>query len=256
MSVLDSIGTLGLGAVGLASGASPLTLLAGANLASGLLGANAATNAANTQADAARAAQDRLQQNYQQLAPQYDPYLQTGSTGLSKLNASIDSLTDPFSATKMMQGFAPGYDFRLQQGQTATNLANNATGGLIGGNALKGLQDYTQNFASNEYNNAFNQNQTQQGNIYNRLVGLAGIGQTGLTNLSNLATGNASNISQLGVGAANAQAAGTVGATNALTGGLTNTANTNYLATLLANKQPVSSPEYGNVVPQGNSGLA
>lgn len=215
------------------TGANPLTLLAGANLVSGLFGANAATSAANTQADAAKAAQDRLQANYQQLAPQYDPYLQTGATGLNKLNASADALTNPFSVSQMMSGYAPGYDFRLQQGQAATNMANNATGGLVGGNALKGLQDYTQNFASNEFNNAFTQNQAQQTNIYNRLAGLAGIGSTGLTGLSNLATGNATNQAQLGVGAANAQAAGTVGATNAITGGLTNTANTNYLATIL-----------------------
>jgi len=222
------------------TGANPLTLLAGANLVSGLLGANSATDAANIQANAAKSAQDRLQQNYQQLAPQYDPDLQTGASGLSKLNASADALTNPFSVSQMMSGFAPGYDFRLQQGQAATNMANNATGGLISGNALKGLQDYTQGFASNEFNNAFTQNQNQQTNIYNRLAGLAGIGSGALTNLSNLATGNASNQASLGVGAANAQAAGTVGATNALTGGLTNTANTNYLATLLANKQPVA----------------
>jgi len=236
----------------------PFAYLAAATIGSSLIGANAAKSAASTQADAARSGQAQLQQNYQQLAPQYDPYLQTGATGLSKLNASADALTDPFSTSKMMSGFAPGYDFRLQQGQAATNMANNATGGLIGGNALKGLQDYTQGFASNEYNNAFNQYQTQQGNIYNRLVGLAGIGQSGLTGLSNLATGNATNQAQLGVGAANASAAGTIGQANAIGGGLTSAAQNNYLATLLANRQPTTPTpqDYGNVVPLGNSGLA
>ena len=219
-----------------------MSWIATAIVGSSLIGANAAKSAASTQADAARAGQAQLQANYQQLAPQYDPYLQTGATGLNKLNASADALTSPFSVSQMMSGFAPGYDFRLQQGQGATNMANNATGGLIGGNALKGLQDYTQNFASNEFNNAFTQNQTQQGNIYNRLVGLAGIGQTGLTGLSNLATGNATNQAQLGIGAANANAAGTVGAANAISGGLNQYGNQQYLSTLLANKQNPVDP--------------
>ena len=220
----------------------PFAYLAAATIGGSLIGANAAKSAANTQADAARSGQAQLQANYEKLAPQYDPYLQTGATGLNKLNASADALTNPFSVSQMMSGFAPGYDFRLQQGQGATNMANNATGGLVGGNALKGLQDYTQNFASNEFNNAFNQNQAQQTNIYNRLAGLAGIGSTGLTGLSNLSTGNATNQTQLGVGAANANAAGTVGTANAISGGLTGAAQNNYLATLLANKQPVTPP--------------
>jgi hypothetical protein len=224
-----------------------MSWIATAIIGSSLIGANAAKSAASTQADAARAGQERLQQNYQQLAPKFDPYLQTGAIGLDKLNANVDSLTDPFTASKMIAGFAPGYDFRLQQGQNATNLANNATGGLISGNALKGLQDYTQNFASNEFNNAFNQNQTQQGNIYNRLIGLSGIGQTGLTNLSNLATGNATNQTQLGVGSANAQAAGTIGAANALSSGLNQYGNQQYLSTLLANKQPVVQPNTAGI---------
>jgi hypothetical protein len=229
---------------------------AGATLASSLIGANAAKSAAQTQADASRAGQAQLQANFDKLSPNYDPYLQTGQIGLSQLQQNIGGLTQPFGPEQLQQNLAPNYQFQLQQGQNATNLANNATGGLVGGNALKGLQDYTQNTAQGAYQNAFNNYQLQQGNIYNRLVGLAGIGQSGLTGLSNLATGNATNQAQLGIGSANAQAAGTVGAANAISGGLNQYGNQQYLATLLANKQPVTAPEYGNVVPLGNSGLA
>ena len=223
-----------------------MSWIATAIVGSSLISANAARSAASTQADAARAGQAQLQANFEKLSPNYDPYLQTGQIGLNQLQQSIGGLTQSFGPEQLQQNLAPNYQFQLQQGQNATNLANNATGGLVGGNALKGLQDYTQNTAQGAYQNAFNNFQTQQGNIYNRLVGLAGIGQSGLTGLSNLATGNATNQAQLGVGAANAQAAGTVGAANAISGGLNQYGNQQYLSTLLANKQPVASLAYND----------
>ena len=203
-----------------------------------------------TQANAATQGQQLLQQNFQNLSPNYNPYMQTGQTGLNQLNNQLGYLTTPTQTYQPMgqaefnANLAPNYQFQLSQGQNANRAASNATGGLVGGNALKGLQDYTQNYASGAYQNAlnnymgqqsqaFNQGQTQQTGIFNRLAGIAGIGQNAVTGLSNLATGNATNISNLGVGAANAQAAGQVGSTNALTGGLTGAANANYLASIL-----------------------
>lgn len=224
-----------------------MSWIATAIVGSSLIGANAAKSAASTQADASRAGQALLQQNFEKLSPNFEPYMQTGQIGLNQLQQNIGGLTQGFGPEQLQQNLAPNYQFQLQQGQNATNLANNATGGLIGGNALKGLQDYTQNTAQNAYQNAFNNYQTQQGNIYNRLVGLAGIGQSGLTGLSNLATGNATNQAQLGVGGANAQAAGTVGSANALAGGLNQYGNQQYLSTLLANKQPVVQPNTAGI---------
>ena len=60
---------------------------------------------------------------------------------------------------------APNYAFMLGQGQQANLMGSNALGGAVGGNAAKALQDYTQNFAANAYQNAFNNFQTQRGNI-------------------------------------------------------------------------------------------
>jgi len=236
---------------------------------SSFIGAQGAKSAANTQSAASANAQNQLQANYQSLAPNYTPYQQTGSQGLAGLNQQMPYLTTPTSTYQPMTNadlnanLAPNYAFQLQQGQNATNLANNATGGLIGGNALKGLQDYTQNYASGAYQNAltnymgqqnqgFNQNQAQQTNIFNRLSGIAGIGQNAVTGMSNLATGNATNIAQLGVGSANAQAAGQVGAANAISGGITNAGNNMYLAQLLnPNTYNQQQPGYGTPVPQG-----
>ena len=255
----------------------PFAYLAAATIGSALIGSQASRSAAQTQANASQNAQQQLQTNYQNLAPNYAPYQQTGAQGLAGLNAQNQYLTtpqatyQPFTAQDLNANLAPNYQFQLQQGQTATNLANNATGGLIGGNALKGLQDYTQNTAQGAYQNAltnymgqqsqaFNQGQTQQTNIYNRLAGIAGIGQNAVTGLSNLATGNATNIAQLGVGSANAQAAGTIGSANAISQGLTGAtqnltspAQMNYLATILNPSTYGGSqqPGYGTQVPQG-----
>ena len=244
-------------------------IVAGTVLASSVIGAQGAKSAANTQSAAAANAQNQLQANYENLAPNYTPYQQTGSQGLAGLNQQMPYLTTPTSTYQPMTNadlnanMAPNYAFQLQQGQNATNLANNATGGLIGGNALKGLQDYTQNYASGAYQNAltnymgqqnqnFTQNQAQQTNIFNRLSGIAGIGSNAITGLSNLATGNATNIAQLGVGSANAQAAGQVGAANAISGGITNAGNNMYLAQLLnPNTYNQQQPGYGTAVPQG-----
>ena len=256
----------------------PFAYLAAATIGSALIGSNASKSAANTQSQAASNAQQQLQTNYQNLAPNYAPYQQTGTQGLAGLNQATPYLTTPTPTYQPMTNadlnanLAPNYAFQLQQGQNATNLANNATGGLIGGNALKGLQDYTQNYASGAYQNAltnyqnqqaqnFNQNQTQQTNIYNRLSGIAGIGQSAVTGLSNLSTGNATNIAQLGVGSANAQAAGTIGSANAIgqgisgaTQNLTAPAQMNYLATLLnpGTYSGSQQPGYGTPVPQGS----
>ena len=235
---------------------------------SAFIGSQGAKGAASTQAAASANAQNQLQANYQSLAPNYTPYQQTGSQGLAGLNQQMPYLTTPTSTYQPMTNadlnanMAPNYAFQLQQGQNATNLANNATGGLIGGNALKGLQDYTQNYASGAYQNAltnymgqqnqgFNQNQTQQTNIFNRLSGIAGIGQGAVSGLSNLSTGNATNIAQLGVGSANAVAAGQVGSANAISGGISQAGNNMYLASLLNPGTYNQQPGYGTPVPQG-----
>jgi hypothetical protein len=119
----------------------------------------------------------------------------------------------------------------------ANQRASNLAGGLIGGNAIKGMQDYTQGMASQEYNNAFNRFQTQRGNIYNTLAGIAGIGQTAQGQANTLAQNNATAQGQLGVGAAAAQAAGRMGQAAGYGGALTGAGNAYLLSQLLNQNQ-------------------
>ena len=223
--------------------------LAAANIAGSLLQANAAQNAANTQANAATQGQQLLQQNYQNLSPQFNPYLQTGQQGLSQLQSQLPSLTQSFGPDQLKSNLAPNYQFMLNQGLGAQSQAMNVGGG--GSNINTANTKFAEDYASNAYQNAFNNYQTQQSNIYNKLANIAGIGQQSLANLSNLATGNATNISNLGVGAANAQAAGQVGSAGAISSGLTGAGNTYALASLLNPANSYSNPYQAMIAQPG-----
>lgn len=127
-----------------------------------------------------------------------------------------------FGPEDLKTNLAPNYQFMLDQGLRATTNAGNLQTGLLSGNTLKGLNDYAQNYASNGYQQAFNNYTSQQTNIFNRLSNIAGLGQT-----ANQATGNAAVATGQGIAssmqnAGAAQAAGAVGQANAITGGLNN----------------------------------
>jgi len=215
----------------------PWAYVAGANIVGSLIGADAAQNAANTQAQSAQNALDFQKQQFNTIQEQGAPYRAAGVTALNDITGMKPYLTQQFTPADFAAGIDPGYAFRQQQGQEATNRMANTAGGLIGGNALQGLQNYSQGLASQEYGNAFNRFQTQRTNIYNTLAGIAGIGQNAYNTSAN-ASSNAANtvgntIQNLGA----AQAGGQVGVANALSGGIQNAGNSYMLSQLLGNKQ-------------------
>jgi len=221
---------------------SPTSALTAANIGSSLLGANAAQNAAKIQAAAAQGQQQLQGQIFNtqnaQLAPAratgYGALNQIGQLGSGQytqfdangnpIGTGVGSgyLTNQFSNKDLNANLAPNYAFQLGQGQQALANQQNATGGLVGGNTLKAMQDYTQNFAGNAYQNAYNNYQTQRGNIYNTLASIAGLGQTAQGQSADLATNYGTNTAKLATGAAAAQAAGLVGAANNYSSGLSN----------------------------------
>jgi hypothetical protein len=218
-------------------------VMGAAQLGSALIGSNAAQSAANTQAQAGLQAQNQLLQIGQNVSQLYQPYQQTGQLGLNSLNQMANSgyLTNQFSNADLNAQLAPNYAFQLQQGQSGQNAANNATGGLVGGNAQQALAQYNQNYASNAYQQAFNNYQSQRTNILNNANTLAGIGQNAVQGSANAQLGIGSNISNITQGIANAQAAGTVGSANAISGGLTGAGNLYALSNLLGNQNNQSN---------------
>ena len=230
--------------------------MAGANLVSGLMGADAAKQAANQQAQSAANALDFQKQQFNTIQQQGAAGRAAGYNALNQLGAlgsgtyqmydaqgnptgtgiGTGYLTQQYTPQDFAQGIDPGYQFRLQQGQEAANRMANLGGGLMGGNALKGLEDYTQGQASQEYQNAFNRFQTQRTNIYNTLAGIAGLGQNAYNTTAGAGAQAANTVGNTIQGLGAAQAGGTVGAANALTGGLTNAANSYALSQLLTPK--------------------
>jgi len=155
---------------------------AGSTLLS-LFGANkqasAAKDAANISANAARE-QTQLQRDiFNQQQANQAPYLAAGTNALAQLTQGT-APGGQFTRSFGMQDFQqdPGYAFRLGEGLKAMSHQAGARGGLISGQTLKGLEDYRQNAASGEYQNAFNRYQTNRANMLQPLQSLAGIGQT------------------------------------------------------------------------------
>ena len=221
----------------------------GGSLLTGMMGADASRSAASTQAGAARdASAAQLQATRETNAQQLDmynqnvarqqPYVQAGLGSLNALQQGLapgGQFTQTFKPSDMQ--LDPSYQFRLNQGSQNLNASAAARGLLGSGQNLKDITDYGQQSASQEYQNAFNRYQTNQGNLYNRLSGMATMSQNAAAGVGNQGMQVASNMAQntmAGVGASNnyltsgaaAQAAGAVGQANAwggaMQGGISN----------------------------------
>ena len=198
-----------------------------------------ATQAANA------ASQGTLGNIYNQQLGYQAPYQAAGVGAVNQLAGMTPYLTHQFNAADLQAGLAPNYDFMLQQGQQANQRAANVGGGALGGNALTGLNQYTQNYAGNAYQNAFNNYQAQRQNIYSDLAGIAGIGQTANTGAGTAGTNYGTGITNLNTSLANAQSANILGQAQVGAGGVTNAANTAFLATLLGQNTPTAGTSSG-----------
>lgn len=146
-----------------------------------------------------------------------------GTTGVTPsgqgTGLGYGSLTAPFTTANWQQ-LSPAYNFQLQQGQQGVLNADAAGAGSLSGSAMKDLINYNQGAANTSFNNAFNQYQTQQGNIFSRLSGIAQLGQSSAANTGQQGTALAGQAAQSATNIGTAQAGGIVGASNAITGGL------------------------------------
>jgi hypothetical protein len=204
-----------------------------------------ATQAANA------ASQNTLGNIYNQQLGYQAPYQAAGVGAVNQLAGMNPYLTHQFNAADLQAGLAPNYDFMLQQGQQANQRAANVGGGALGGNALTGLNQYTQNYAGNAYQNAFNNYQAQRQNIYSDLAGIAGIGQTANTGAGAAGTNYGQGITNLNTSLANAQSANILGQAQVGAGGVTNAANTAFLATLLGQGTPTAGTSQTGTAPAG-----
>jgi len=230
----------------------PIAWAIGGAAVAGLVGssmqANAAKSAANTQADATAAAQNQILAAGQQGAQQYAPYQNLGQTGVNALGANLPYLTSQFTNADLNANLAPNYEFMKQQGQGATIENANVGGG--GSNVNLANQVFTQNYAQNAYQQAFNNYQAQQTNIYNRLSGIAQTGLTGATGAANAMIGTGTNVAGLTSGLGNAQAASQIGQANAYAGGINNISNLAALYGLQGNNAAPAASGASTIAPE------
>ena len=190
--------------------------MAAAMVGSSLIGANAASSAADTQAAAADRAAELQREQFERQVGLQAPFREAGVRALPELEAA--SRYTPFGMKQFTAD--PGYGFRLAEGQKALDRQAAARGGLISGGALKAAQRYGQEMGSQEYTNAFNRYQTERQARLNPLQSLAGVGQTSVAQLGAAGQSYAAGAGEAIGAGAQARASGYMGGANALSQGL------------------------------------
>lgn len=146
-----------------------------------------------------------------------------------------------------------GYAFRQKEGQTGVSNQFAASGGLLSGAAMKALNRFNQDFASNEYGQSYSRFNLDQDAQYNRLMGVQGAGQ----NAANSVAGNSGTI----VGqASNAMAglANSLGQSSAQMGAASNNYYNNRMGNnnASANANSAYQTAFGNALSSGAGALA
>ncbi|MHB1956629.1 MAG: hypothetical protein ACYCOU_23100 [Sulfobacillus sp.] len=160
------------------------------------------------------------------------PYMQAGQNAIGSMN---NVLSQHFDGSNFQQD--PSYAWRLNQGLQSLQASAAARGQLLSGNTLKGITDYSQGAASQEYQNAFNRYMGQRQQDLGGYSQIAGMGQNAASGLNFagafLGNGMGNTVGSMGrqigasqVGAGQAQAQGQIGSANALAQGQVGSANT------------------------------
>ncbi len=159
-----------------------------------------------------------------------------GTPGIGNPNdPNFGQLTHQFNLQDFQE--SPAYQFNLQQGKLALDKASAARGKFYAPSTLQDIAKFSQGMASNEYQNAYSNYNSNMQNIFNRLYSLSGSGQNAAAQTGAFGTNAANQAGQNTIGAGNATAAGIVGGTNALVGGANNYANNQILQQILARNQ-------------------
>jgi hypothetical protein len=74
------------------------------------------------------------------------PWREAGTKALNTLSGMVEAGPGEFTES-------PGYQFRLDEGSKMIERAAASKGSVLSGATLKGLERFTQDYASNEYNN-------------------------------------------------------------------------------------------------------
>jgi hypothetical protein len=192
-----------------------------AGLAGAVISSNAAQSAAQTQADAAGAASQVQQTQFQQQQANLAPWVAAGTGALNTLQQGLapgGEFNKPFTMADFQQD--PGMNFQKQQGAAAIGAQGAAAGKTFAPGTTAALEAQNQGLAATSYQNAFANYMGQEGRVLGATQSLANVGQTATGQLNAAGGTMAANVGSNIIGAGNAQAAGQVGSANAISGGL------------------------------------
>lgn len=212
----------------------------GASLVSGALGASASSDAARAQGRAANDANQLQREMFEYQRESAKPWKEAGQRALGRME-DPDFQRD-FSLADYHQD--PGYLFRLQEGTRGLNAGAAARGMGNSGATLKSLLKYNQDYATNDYSNAYNRFNNDRSLRFNRLSTLANGGQSAVQQMGAAGQNYANQAGANMIGAGNARAAGIVGQSNALTGALNTGLNFYQQNQMMQNA--AAKPGFGN----------
>ena len=238
------------GAAGAGAGINYLTnpyvlggiISGGAGLLGAGMQANAAREAAQGIADANISSNQLMARINEQNRARQEPFYQAGLSALPAYTQGVmpgGNLVRPFAMSDYQAD--PGYGFRMSEGMKALDRNAASRGNLLSGSTLKGATRYSQDLASQEYNNAYNRYVGNQATQRNALAGLTGFAPTASSAMQAGDTAYGSNAANLASNTANAMAgAGATRASsygNALAGigqNIYNTMNPNPMNAMMA----------------------
>lgn len=194
--------------------ATGTALAVGGSLLGGVLGSNAASDAAEAQAKAARYAADLQNKQYQQTRSDLSPYRDTGATALSQYR-DIIGLNGQDAAKQALTQYteSPYLPGLLRQTQQNVDASNAARGGLFSGATAQQIGDRTGQLYLQDY-----------GNYLSRLSGLYGTGENAAAQTGQFGANAARAAGDYSVAAGNAQANGAINTANSWNNALSNIA--------------------------------
>ena len=159
-----------------------------ATVVGGAIASDSSRKAANTQADAARDANNTQREMYDQTRADNMPALEARNASLARMRELLGiggnagskgygSLAGPTQVGDVTRD--PGYQFGMQQGQNTLNSQLTARGMRNSGAALKAAARYGNDYGTTKYNEAWNRVNSDNTNAFNRLASVSGLGQTG-----------------------------------------------------------------------------
>lgn len=254
-----------------------------------------ANEAENAQHDAAANANSGINYQYKQTRADLGPWMSSGQGALKQIdyltgNLTLDDIKRQLAAEghpndasldydaqrrfaqiqgdpnfgKLLKPFgtqdfqaSPAYQFNLEQGQQAINKQAAARGKFYAPATLQDISKFSQGLASNEFQNAYQNYNTNMGNIWNRLYSMSGSGQNAAASLGGFGTTVASQMGQNMIGAGDAAAAARVAQGNTVNNAI-GTAYNGYLTQqILASNQKGSAGGGGSTYyPGGDPSVA